>query len=307
MENPKKIGSLVEMLFTTNFESEPEPYILTKEEEDTAIENALSGIKRNKMWKLKGLAYTEEQIAQKLSEIDWEALINRNEILQRSNSNKNYQIWQQGQRDKEKQEAEKKKQELVELWTAKNIYGLMKWTSENELKKPFILNNSNRKLISTLCFFVSRDERFQTELGYDFNKGLLIRGISGLGKTHLVRCIEKNELNPIKILSMLEVADAIKQDGEFQVNMGENKILYLDDVGTEEATVNHYGTKINFFKNFIEMIYLRNAGTGFSKMMISTNNSFDEIENKYGFRVRSRMRDMFNVIEVRGEDMRGNV
>jgi len=79
--------------------------------------------------------------------------------------------------------------------------------------------------------------------------------------------------------------------------------LYLDDVGTEEPIVNHYGTKINWFKNFIEMYYLKNKP--FNKLIISTNNSFDEIESKYGFRVRSRIKDMFNIIDVQGKDMRG--
>lgn len=291
----------------TSLDNEQEPYILTPEEEQDAIDNALLSLKRNKTWKLKGLAYTDEQILQKLSEINWEAQINRAEILQRSNSNKNYQIWQQEQRDKEKVAAERKKQELIDLWTAKNVYGLMKWTSQNVYGKELIVNDYNRKLITTICFFVSRDERFETELGYSFKKGLLIRGISGLGKTHIVRCVEKNELNPIHIISMIEVAEEIKTEGEYRINMGEAKILYLDDVGTEEHIINHFGTKINFFKNFIETIYLKNENTGFGKLIISTNNNFSQLEEKYGFRVRSRVKDMFNIVDVMGEDMRGNV
>jgi len=77
----------------------------------------------------------------------------------------------------------------------------------------------------------------------------------------------------------------------------------LDDVGTEEHTVNHYGTKISFFKNFIEKYYLQNKT--YEKLVVSTNNSFNEMEEKYGFRVRSRIKDMFNIIDVTGKDMRG--
>jgi hypothetical protein len=29
------------------------------------------------------------------------------------------------------------------------------------------------------------------------------------------------------------------------------------------------------------------------------------MEEKYGFRVRSRIKDMFNIVDVNGEDMRG--
>lgn len=306
MEQVKKhMEQLAAQLNLTSLEDEKEPYNLTTEDEDKAIGNALIELKRHKMWKLKGLAYTDEQIEQKLSEIDWNSQIDTKTILSRANSNKNYETWQTAQREKERQEDAKKALELKQLWTAKNIYGLMKWTSEKVYNKPFILHDNNRRLISALCFMVSDDKRFKDELGYDPKKGLLIRGVSGLGKTHLVRCIEKNELNPINIISMIEVADQIKQDGEYQINQGNCKILYLDDVGTEEATVNHYGTKINFFKNFIETVYLRNIDRGFGKLIISTNNSFAEIEEKYGFRVRSRFKDMFNIIDVKGEDMRG--
>ena len=296
---------MAEQLNLTSLENEKEPYILTKDEEECVIANFLLDLKRQKMWKLKGLGYTDEQIEIKLKEIDWESQIDKNFILNRANSNKSYDLWQKSQREKERQEEIEKAEELKKTWTAKNIYGLMKWTSENSYGKPLILNQSNKNLIKALCYFVSVDERFESEMGFSFKKGLLIRGISGLGKTHLVRCIEKNELNPIKIISMIEVADEIKQEGEYSINQGNNKIIYLDDVGTEEATINHYGTKINFFKNFIEMVYLKNIDKGFGKLIISTNNSFSEIEEKYGFRVRSRVKDMFNIVDVKGEDMRG--
>jgi DNA replication protein DnaC len=301
----KPLEKLEELLNLTSLDNEQEPYLLTKDEEDYAIANALLKAKEYATWKMKGLAFNDQQIMQKISEIEWDKEINREAILARCNSNKNYEIWQSCQREKERQEMAKKALELKELWTAKNFYSLMKWTSEKVYGKPLIVNESNRKLISAICFFISGDERFKTELGFDQKKGLLIRGISGLGKTHLIRCVEKNELNPIKIISMIEVADEIKAEGEYQINQGDNKIIYLDDVGTEEATINYFGTKINFFKNFIETVYLRNVEKGFGKLIISTNNSFSEIEEKYGFRVRSRIKDMFNIIDLQGTDMRG--
>jgi DNA replication protein DnaC len=99
------------------------------------------------------------------------------------------------------------------------------------------------------------------------------------------------------------VVDEIKSTGEYQIKRGDNKILYLDDVGTEESTALHYGNKINFFKNFIETVYLKNKI--FNQLIISTNCSFTEMEEKYGFRVRSRMKDMFNVVDIKCKDMRG--
>lgn len=289
----------------TDLENEQESYVLTKEDEDFAISNSIHSLKTQMIWKLQRVGYTEDQVLSKIKEIDWDSKINRDEILKRANSNKNYERWQLEQRAKEKQKDIDDNLELKKVWTAKNVYGLMKWTSYNLFGKELIFNSDNERLIKALCFLASNDDRYETELGYTFKKGLLIRGVSGLGKTFLVKCIEKNKLNPIKIVSMIDISDEVKQEGEYNIIQGDSKIIYLDDVGTEEAIINHYGTKINWFKNFIEGVYLRNVDKGFGKLIISTNNSFAEIEDKYGFRVRSRVKDMFNIIDVTGKDMRG--
>jgi DNA replication protein DnaC len=298
---------LAKQLNLTDLDSEQEPYILTKEEEEGIIEHAIAEAKKHLVWKMSQLAALPEQIESRLSQIDWNAQIDRNELLKRSNMLKHHDQWQKEQRKKDKETEENRKKELRELWTANRMFKLMSWTSQNEFGKKLIVNDDTKKLITALCFFVSRDKRFETDfdsqLKYSLNKGLLIRGISGLGKTHLVKCLSKNELNPILVLSMIEISEEIKEHGEYNIPTSNSKILYLDDVGTEESVINHYGTKINFFKSFIEGIYLRNKT--FNNLIISTNNSFSEIQEKYGFRVRSRIKDMFNIFDVSGQDMRG--
>ncbi len=284
--------------------SEPEEYILTKDEEDVLVKNKIEQLRQYYVWKMANLGYTPSQVLLKIEENDWDAEVDKKELFTIANANKHQSIWHSQQREREKKQEVERLQEILDRCTAKFMFRLMKWTSESKLGKKLIVNDQNKKFITALCYFVSRDLKFETELGYSFQKGLLIRGISGVGKTHLVRCLEENDLNPILILSMIEITDEIKMQGEYDVVMGNKKIIYLDDVGTEEPIVNHYGTKITFFKNFIEGIYLRNQAKTFNHLMISTNNSSSEIEDRYGFRVRSRMREMFNVIDVSGEDMR---
>jgi hypothetical protein len=305
MEN-QLLELLAKRLNLTDETTGEEEYILTPEEEQIAVAHQIKLAKEHKTFRLLELGDTREKIAQKISAIDWEKEISREEILKRANSNKHQDLWHQKQREAEKEKEKNDKEELVKKCTASYMFQLMKWASRNVLGRELIVNENNKKFISALCFFMSNDERFETELGYSLKKGLLIRGISGLGKTHLVRCLEQNELNPILILSMIEITDEIRSEGEYEIKMSDYKKVYLDDVGTEEATVNHFGSKISFFKTFIESVYLRNqARNNFSHLIISTNNNFKEIEEKYGFRVRSRMKDMFNTIDVTGEDMRG--
>lgn len=298
----KLLNPLEEQLCLTQPDSEPEPYILTREEEEIVIANELETIKKNKTWKMADMKIHPEQILLKLAAIDWDKEIDKTEILKRANSSRHYEIWEKEQRVKDKEEAIKKREELKKRCDAKYIFNLISWTSKNTFGKQLIVHDDNKKLITTLCFFLSNDERFESELGYSFKKGLLIRGVAGLGKTHLVQCASLNELNPVLVLSMIDITDWVKDQGEYIMDLKENKIIYLDDVGTEEPVVNHFGTKISYFKNFIELTYLKT--TSFNRLIISTNSSFLEIEEKYGFRVRSRMREMFNIIDVAGKDMR---
>lgn len=300
MEN-LQLQLLAKKLNLTDLNEPPEEMILTAKEELSAIEHELAQAKKHKAWKLAQMGASEEQILSKLAGINWIKEIDTFEVLKNANSNKHYAIWQQKQRKKEQDEEVKRSCELQTRCDAKYFFNLMAWTSENTYHKKLILHDDNTALIRALCFFFSRDERFETELKFNLNKGLLIRGVSGLGKTYLLRCIERNEVRPIEVLSMIDITEEVKEEGSYE--LPHSHTLYLDDVGTEEHIVNHYGTKINWFKNFIEMYYLKNKP--FNRLVISTNNSFDEIENKYGFRVRSRIKDMFNIIDVQGKDMRG--
>lgn len=286
----------------TDQNADPVDFILTKEEQEQAIEYAITAVKKHKAWKLANAGLNEESVLFRISQIDWEQEINREEILERANLCKHRDIWDAEQREKDKLKAIEEAAALKKRWTAKAVYGLMASESKTRFGKELLVNQHNRKLITALCFLISGDERYQTELGFSFDKGLLIRGISGIGKTHLVRCIERNGLRPIHTVSMLEVTEEIRRHGIYQFETGDSKIIYLDDVGTEETVVNYFGSKITFLKSFIESLYLRSQN--FGHLILSTNYNFKSFEDLYGFRVVSRMRERFNVIDLEGEDLR---
>lgn len=298
------LKTLAKQLNLTNPEDEQEEDILTPEEKQSILEHEIISLKKHKIWKMREKGLSEETALLKVSEINLFEQIDEVEILKRANSNKHYSIWQKEQRAKEYELEVQKKIELKQRCTAKYMYNLLAWTSKNVYGKNLIVNDNTIPLIKSFCLFLSRDGKFLETPGFSFSKGLFVRGISGLGKTYMAECLQHNELNPMLIYSMIEIAEIIKTEGEFQLPVDSNKTIYLDDVGTEPEIVNHYGTKINFFKNFIETYYLNKKS--FNKLIISTNSSFKEIEEKYGFRVRSRLRgDMMNVIDVTGEDLRG--
>lgn len=294
---------LGETSLTTHFDIEQEDFILTDEEIFSAIAHEVERVEKLFAWKLEDKkVVAKDEIKIRMYGFDISERINVVEILQRANSNKHYALWQQKQREEEVRLAEQKKVSIEKDWDANRFYKLIKWSSEVDYGKPLIVNDQTMQIIKPLCYFLSNDERFETELGYSLRKGIMFRGIAGLGKTHIVRCAANNERNPIFVVSMLEISDEVRLDGAYELPIGYSK-FYLDDVGSEEAMVNNYGSRINWFKNFIELFYLKSQN--YNRLIVSTNNTAQQIEERYGFRVRSRMKDMFNVIDLDGKDLRG--
>lgn len=303
----KDLNKLAKALSLTE-ESAADPYILTPEEEQRAIAGAIEQAQKLMAYKMRKILYTQDEIFHKISLIDWNGKIDREKVLALTNMAKNRELWQQAQREAERAREIAKLKELQDYWTYRRIYQLMKHNSENRFGKPLDETPENLPVIKALCFFVARDDRFFTELKddkgkpYDPLKGILIRGNSGTGKTHLVRCCEDNGLNPILTLSMIDITETIKDDGKYSIPSRGQKIIYLDDVGTEEPVVNHYGTKVTWFKNFIEKASLKNKC--YNHLIITTNLNWQGIGEAYGYRVESRMREMFNVIDLTGKDRR---
>lgn len=277
---------------------EPEPYTLTPEEEMRAINYAIEQAQKFMAYKMRKVLKTEDEIWHKIDQVDWRKKVNVQEVLKRANVAKNQNQWQRAQREADKAREANRLKELQEYWTYGRIYKLMKYNSIHMFGRELDETPDNLPTIKALCFFLARDDRFATELKFDRLKGLLIRGPSDTGKTHLVRCCENNGLNPIHSITMLDVTEKVTEEGKYQINSQGKNIIYIDDIGTEEASVKHYGTTILWFKNYIETVYHRTKC--YNHLIITTNLNFQQLGDQYGFRVASRMREMFNVVDLKG-------
>lgn len=271
--------------------------------------NEITALKNYRSWKLKEAGFSEGEIKARMAAVNWDDEIDREATLRRANSSKHQDIWHKQQRERDKEiednlrmEMQKKREELKGVWPAKQILKLISYVSKNSYNRDFVVNDDNLKLIKAICYRLSEDERYVTELGFSFEKGLLIRGVCGLGKTFVVQCAKDNPLNPVHMVSMIEIAAEVLDTGDYTIATDGRKIIYIDDVGSEEE-VNYYGTKINWFKSFLEKAYFNKMNYG--NLMLSTNYNATLIEQKYGFRLRDRIKDMFNVLDVEGESFRG--
>lgn len=285
-----------------NFHPSDLPMILTEEEKERVIYWAIDQEKKRYARSMAEKGEPSAKTEQKMAEIDWMQRIDIPAIIASANQRAHWEEERKRDREEKLKAHREEREKMISEWTAGKFYQKIK-SHFIHRHGTFFMQPWNDVFIKAVCFFLSADPRFETELGFSFNKGLMIQGTAGLGKTETIRAVSENPLYPIKIISILEIAEQVQQNGRCHLNT--QQLLLLDDIGTEPEVINHYGTKINWFKDFIEMYYLENKT--FNGLMVTTNLGGEELESRYGYRVRSRIREMFNVISLKGDDLRGKV
>lgn len=241
-----------------------------------------------------------------MDETDWMTKIDLEKVLKEANQRKHWAVEKENDRIRANQQEINERKLLEEKWDANLFFNVIKQYFIRLNRTPikegeFIFNESNDRLIKAVCYKFSNDPRYETELGFNFKNGLLISGDAGFGKTKTFEAIKNNPIMPISIYSMLDISEKVKDEGSCEINL--RNMNLIDDAGSEQVIVNYYGTKINWFKNFIETYYHNNDD--FSRLIITSNLGGEEWEQLYGYRVRSRLREKFDSITVTGPDKRG--
>jgi len=170
--------------------------------------------------------------------------------------------------------------------------------------KSFKIYEEDKPVICKLLIYAIRDKENALKLGLDLNKGIILSGPVGCGKTSIMHLI-KPFVPPkygYKIKSAREVSFEFAKQGYEALNLytqkaaNQNRLTgyCFDDLGAEQQ-IKHFGNDcnvmaeilINRYENFIE----NGAFTH-----ITTNLSATEIDSVYGNRVRSRLRSMVNLV-----------
>lgn len=199
------------------------------------------------------------------------------------------------------EEEEKRMIELKKYWDAKRCYKHMLQTSF-EYNTVLIVNEANINFIKALCFKVSKDNRFESELNLSFKKGMIVQGDYGRGKSYLIKLLKDNGIIPFSIHSMLDIEEAVNKEGMYELNLTNDKITVIEDLGVEAIKQNHYKNSFNWFEKWVLKMYEQEKP--FENLIITTNLNADEIEERYTGRVRSRLAQRMNLLTLTGEDMR---
>lgn len=168
----------------------------------------------------------------------------------------------------------------------------------------FQINILDIPIIYKLIIYMIKDNNAAFKEQIDLNKGILLSGPIGCGKTSIMSLIKPftSPLSEYKIKTCRELSFEFAKNGFETINCytlkqaNQSKLTgyCFDDLGAEQQ-IKHFGNDCNVMA---EVLLSRYEQFVVNKCVthITTNLSASEIERIYGNRLRSRMRGMFNLI-----------
>ncbi len=173
-----------------------------------------------------------------------------------------------------------------------------------ELFPNFKLYPEDKVIVQKLLCYFLQDEKQAAELGINLNKGILVSGPVGCGKSSLISLMRflQQQNKRFIVKSCRDVSFEFIQNGYEVIHRYSHRSFYnhepqtycFDDLGTEN-NLKFFGNECNIMAEVLlsryDLFVSRNLVTH-----LTTNLSASEIEAAYGNRVRSRMRELFNLI-----------
>ena len=168
----------------------------------------------------------------------------------------------------------------------------------------FKIIETDYPIVYKLIAYFLKDEPTCFQYNINLNKGLLLSGPIGCGKTSLMNLMKylaqtenKFSVKPCRDISFEFIQDGyevIHRYSKGKLYQAEPRTYCFDDLGTEN-NIKYFGNECNVMAE----ILLSRYDLFIAKKLqthITTNLSASEIEKNYGNRVRSRLRELCNLI-----------
>jgi len=224
--------------------------------------------------------------------------------------------WSKYFDEKDRKEKALKAKELMDALTPFTATELKEFVLKNN--PHFKIDAQNEQIFLLLCQYFSNDPQFEKS-GFSLSKGIMLSGPVGIGKTELLRLFNKNKRQSFHLISVFDIEkDCLKNGVEryetytgmvpgcgstpasfYQKSVG----WAFDDIG-RESMIFDFGNKSDVVSRIIQTRYLNKNKIPFSTLHLTTNLTSDEIETRYEYAVKSRLREIFNYFQMDGEDRR---
>ncbi|MCB0460064.1 MAG: ATPase [Flavobacteriaceae bacterium] len=161
----------------------------------------------------------------------------------------------------------------------------------------FKIYKEDKEILYKLCNYQIKDLNNCKKMNIDFKKGILLTGPVGCGKTSLMKLIRHitPQYPSYEVIPTRNVTFAFNHIGYNIIEQyGDNRFYCFDDLGIE-PTGRFFGKDCNVMGEVLLSryeLFLKYL----IKTHITTNLNAQELEESYGNRVRSRMREMFNLV-----------
>jgi energy-coupling factor transporter ATP-binding protein EcfA2 len=163
--------------------------------------------------------------------------------------------------------------------------------------KDFMLYKEDREILYMLSNYFIKDDNNCQRYGIDIQKGLLITGPVGCGKTSFIKLLPY--IIPFEkvyvTIPTRNVVFSFNHIGFKTIeDFGHSGFYCFDDLGIEPSG-RFFAQECNVMGEILLSRYELFVKHKI-KTHVTTNMNSEEIEERYGPRVRSRMRSMFNLI-----------
>ncbi len=193
------------------------------------------------------------------------------------------------------------KQGNVKQYDFKSCLAYLHNQGQIKYGKDFKIKLEDYEIFYKLLVYAIRDHENCKKHNIDLNKGILLLGPVGCGKTSLMTLMIPFFQDEFKytIKSTREISFEFINDGYGAIyRYGKAKKIYcFDDLGVEK-NLKRFGNSCNTMAEVLLCCYDQ-----FSNYRVvthaTTNLNAEEIEKLYGNRVRSRLRQMFNLISFK--------
>ena len=172
----------------------------------------------------------------------------------------------------------------------------------------FKFYQEDEQVINSIIVYFLKDVENANRFQINLSKGMLLSGPIGCGKTSLMELMrvlaistEKYYLKPCRDVSfefIQEGYEVIHRYSKGGKHHQKPTNICFDDLGVEN-NLKYFGNECNVMGEIILSRYDLSLHSNQNKRVIThmtTNFSATEIESQYGNRVRSRMREQFNLL-----------